>query len=693
MLRDLDLSLSYNSEDNNLVRDFYIPCFSNANRYDRAVGYFTSNGLSLAAQGIARLLNRGGIIRLIASPALTEEDIDAINQGYLKKDEALKEVSRRSFSEIQSALVQDRLNALSWLISAGALEIQLALRVDSEGRLQRGLFHEKMGMFLDENDEVIAFSGSQNETAGGLIENFESFDVFTSWEDSARVEEKLSRFERLWDNKTRGLETIPYTDVADEIFQRFRQSKKPETDLAEVTTRSARETISVNAPEGLTLRDYQNTAINNWLKNKGRGILKMATGTGKTITALAIADRLRVGKKISAVVIVAPFKHLVSQWGGECSKWSMDPILAFKSKRTWEPVINDSLFTLGKSNEGFLCVVVTNKTFSSPHFQSMLTQFPEDTLLIADEVHNLGARQLGASLPPFITLRLGLSATPERWFDDEGTAELNEYFGEVLEPQLTLRDALDMGVLVPYEYFPIPVELCEEERSEYIELSREISRLWHGSEGEEESKPLTALLIKRSRLIASARNKLVELRGLAANLKGESHLLFYCGDGEVENPSTGEDERQIEAVTRLLGYDLGVRVAPFTFETPQEEREKLLTQLDAGDLKGLVAIRCLDEGVDIPSIRTAVILASSRNPRQFIQRRGRILRRSPGKRVARIYDMFVVPPISDEITIAEKRLFERELERLAEFCDCAQNSASARKTIFQIANHFGLDIS
>jgi DNA phosphorothioation system restriction enzyme len=693
MLRNLALNLSYNSEEHNLVTDFYVPCLSVANRYDRAVGYFTSNGLSLAAQGLAHLLSGGGKIRLIASPALTEDDISAINDGYRQKDEVLNKASRRNFSDIRDELIRDRLNALSWLISTGSLEIQLALRVDENGKLRRGMFHEKMGMFHDENDDSIAFSGSQNETSGGLIENFESFDVFCSWQDSERVTEKMRRFDRLWSNKTQGLDTIPYTDVADEILEKFRQKDKPIIDLAELSPCSQPTKISANAPEGITLRDYQNAAINNWLQNEGRGVFKMAPGTGKTITALALADRLRVGRRITAVVVVAPFKHLVSQWANEASKWNMEPILAFKSKRTWEPMINDALFTLRQRNEGFLCVIVTNKTFTDVLFQSLLEQFPKGTLLIADEVHNLGAQYLSASLPSFINLRLGLSATPERWFDDEGTAELVAYFGKVLEPQLTLKDALDQDVLVPYDYFPIPIELTDEERDEYISLSKDIARLWHRTKGEEESAPLTALLMKRSRLIASAKNKLVALEKLAGSLKNESHLLFYCGDGEVENLSTGEDERQIEAVTRLLGYKMGIDVAPFTFETPQEEREKLLKQLDSGDIKGLIAIRCLDEGVDIPSIRTAVILASSRNPRQFIQRRGRILRRAPGKRLARIYDMFVVPPESDEITDTDRSLLERELERLAEFCDSARNSAVAREAVFEIADRFDLVIT
>jgi superfamily II DNA or RNA helicase len=311
-------------------------------------------------------------------------------------------------------------------------------------------------------------------------------------------------------------------------------------------------------------------------------------------------------------------------------------------------------------------------------------------VLVADEVHNLGAAKLAEQLPNNFKLRLGLSATPERWFDDEGTQRLKRYFGPVLEPRLGLREAITIGALTPYRYYPVLVELTDDEREEYLSLSAKIARLYSGDEEGLNSPALTALLLQRARLIGAAANKLNELRRIGAQHRTATHMLFYCGDGQVESPEDDAFRRQVDEVTRILGVELGIKVAPYTAATEMEERDTLREDLAAGRIQGLVAIRCLDEGVDIPSVRTAVLLASSTNPRQFIQRRGRVLRRAEGKEFAEIYDMIVVPPMEARSSNSERSLLKKELTRFAEFADLALNAGTARAVVLKLQKTFHL---
>lgn len=695
LLTELKLNISYASDKRDIVRDFYVPCMMHSRLYRRAVGYFTSHGLSVAAQGIAHLLNNGGKIYLLASPCLTVEDINAISAGYKSRNEALLDITAKTFIEIKDELIKDRLNTLAWLVATGSLDVRLALRTDTDGKLKRGIFHEKMGIFTDILDNSIAFSGSPNETVGGLIENYEAIDVYWSWDDpQGRVTNKIERFNNLWNNNVSGLEIIDFTEATQELLKSYKKEEPPSEDPMEQAFylhHGAEQKMVPAIPKEVQLRDYQQEAVENWIKNNGRGSFKMATGTGKTITALAIAVTLYQKINLQAMIIVCPYRHLVSQWAEECKKFGFRPLLAFESRGLWEGLLATTLYNVNQGDQEFLCVITTNKTFSSTAFQNKTRYFPKKTLIIADEAHNLGAFHLLECLPESIKLRLALSATPERWFDDHGTEELFDYFGPILEPQLTLKEAIAKKALVPYRYYPMLVELSDDERDEYLSLSEKIAKTFQQIGDKEENNTfLSALLTKRSRLVASASNKLIALRELMEKKKNDTHMLFYCGDGTVDDPVTQEEMRHVDAVCRLLGHEMGIRIAPYTAETVLAEREILKRQLDKGELQGLVAIRCLDEGVDIPSVKTAVILASSRNPRQFIQRRGRILRPAQGKTSAEIYDMIVIPPREVTIYESERTLLRNELIRFAEFADLALNGGEARLEIMNLQRTYDL---
>ena len=698
-LRELSLKISYSTGRDDLINDFYSPCMARSVQYWRAVGYFTSSSLSLAAQGIAHLISQQGHIYLIASPALTEEDADTINRGYRNRDEVLTQAARRSLAEVADQCASERLSALSWLISTGAMDVRLALRLDNQGAVSRGIYHEKLGLFVDDQQNMVAFSGSANETVGGLVNNFESIDAYWSWDDPQhRVRQKFDHMQDLWRNQPEpsvlpGLRVINFTEATAELLRYFRVTRPPRRDPFDrdvLAAGGSRRSGQAVLPSDVTLRSYQVQLINSWFERDGRGVMKMATGMGKTITALSIATRLAQKIDLLAVVIICPFKHLVTQWDKECRRFGMSPILAFESRAKWYPRVSDALYASTVGSGGFFAVITTNATFAGDSFQSQLKHFPRHSLLITDEVHNLGAARLRARLPASIGLRLGLSATPERWFDEEGTEELFGYFGATLEPELGLRDGIACGALCPYRYYPILVELTDDERDDYLKLSAQIASAMGHAGDRDNDHALSALLIKRARLVATASNKLGALRSIMTQRRDTSHTLFYCGDGRVESPLSDEERRQIDVVCELVGRDLGIRVASYTDEDSSLQREQKRRRFEDGTLQGLVAIRCLDEGVDIPAIRTAVILASSTNPRQFIQRRGRVLRPSPGKKVAEIFDMIVVPPSEVCEWESERTLLRKEITRVAEFADLASNHGDARAVVLELQKAFDL---
>jgi DNA phosphorothioation system restriction enzyme len=445
-------------------------------------------------------------------------------------------------------------------------------------------------------------------------------------------------------------------------------------------------------PADLQLRSCQQQAVTNWFQNRGRGTLKMATGSGKTITALAIATQLYQQIALQVLIVVCPFRHLVTQWGRECEKFHLQPILACDSIHKWQSKFSHQLARINTHQQAFLTIITTNETLITPGFQTQLKYLPDRTLIIGDEVHNLGAKKREASLPRNVGLRLALSATPERHYDGVGTQNILDYFGDILQPEFTLKDAIAQGALVHYLYYPILVELTDSETEAYLKLSRAIARklLFQSKEraataDDFDTPDLTPLLMQRARLVGAAANKLTALRELMRDRLDTSHTLFYCGDG------SSDSMQQLAAVTHLLGNELGYRVNTYTAETSILDRETLRHQFESGALQGLVAIRCLDEGIDIPAIKHAVILASSTNPRQFIQRRGRILRPDAGKDRATLYDLVVLPPQLDRETLEiERNLLKKELRRLVEFADLADNAATARTQLLTLQKRYGL---
>ena len=650
---------------------------------------------------------------LIASPALTEEDVAALDRGYTARD--LHSVASRTIRDIEDSLTRDRLGALEWLVREGALEVSLAVPVGPTGRPRVGIYHEKIGIFEDPHHSQVGFVGSSNETTGGLVSNFESIQVFWSWEDAhARVAGLNDDFERLWNDDTPGLRVFPFTSAVADLLKPFAVRERsaigvrdredegppaPDLELPRLPT----------VPAGLVLAAHQRSAVDAWIENKGRGICAMATGAGKTITAIScIHEVFRRAKTPVCAIVVVPFLVLADQWCAELRRWRIEPILCAYSLSQWEPRSRAEIAGL-RGTGRFTCFVVTNTTFASPGFQSILKDLPAVSMLVADEVHNLGAARLRACLPERIPYRIGLSATPERRHDASGTDALTAYFGRQISA-FTIRDALsaDPPVLSPYDYWPVPVEFDTDEAGEYLDISTRIGRLLNkGGNEDDPSEALLWLLLRRSRLIGAARGKLAALVDAIRPYKGMTQSLVYCGDGssELADPAEGEGEeeqqepliRQVDAVAIALTERLGMRVATYTSRTSAAERVLRMRDFAAGRIQALVAIRCLDEGVDMPDVRRAFILASSTNPRQYVQRRGRVLRRSPGKTHAEIFDFVVVPPdledISEDPAVRRqlRGLVEREFERVVEFASTARNTHQARAALGPVLKRLQLE--
>jgi hypothetical protein len=437
--QDIELKPEYRSRLDNVVRDFYNPVLSQATMYKRAVGFFSSSALLSLTAGICGLIENGGTIQMIASPRLSPEDIDAINDGIRRRDDVIKEALLRELREPKGKFEEARLNLLSNLIAVGRLEIKIAF-LDDDNTV--GMFHEKLGLMYDNEGNVIAFSGSMNESANAFTSNYEAIDVFASWtQDADRVYIKQSAFNAMWEDYEPSIKVMDFPDIKDEILLRYRvdtridtglDNESPEIELTP-TDESSSTFVGPMIPAFVQMRPYQVTAIEEWVKRGYVGIFDMATGTGKTYTALAAISKLYSDKKQNlAVIIICPYQHLVEQWKEDIVAFGMKPIICYSasSQRNWRERLKTAVtsFSLGVQNH--FCMVSTNATFSIDYVQDLMKRLNGNIVLVVDEAHNFGAENLSKTLLPNIPYRLALSATIDRHGDPEGTQKLYDYFGD-----------------------------------------------------------------------------------------------------------------------------------------------------------------------------------------------------------------------------------------------------------------------
>ncbi len=663
MLRDIYLKKTYSSENDNLLADFYIPVLKESIHYKRITGFFSSTSLLLASRGIAHFFSNGGSYDLISGVLVENKDYEAIVKGLKSIDDIINNVDF-NLNTLKDELEKDHLRILSWLISTKRLRIKIAVLPEAAA----GLFHEKVGIFEDKNGNKISFSGSINESGAGWSGNIEEFKVFRGWvdEEVGYLERDLIKFSDYWNSR---INTFSVIDLPEALEKKILKIRPESEEVAKELVQKINDEQSTRKRE---LHDFQKKAIAKWESNNYKGIFEMATGTGKTFTSLGAVKSVYSNKKEFCVIIVVPYKHLVTQWLKDIKQELTDSVIieVHGDARGWKEKLPKFLQDYSDGFIDKLVIIAVYDSLSSKDFLRKLNSNFNNKrtyILVADEVHNFGAPKYSHGMIDSIRMRLGLSATPTRWFDEKGTQKIVDYFDKTVF-EYDLKMAIANNYLTPYEYFPITVQMDLDEFEEYSELSKKIIRNMRISRNQtEENVYLKLLTIKRSKILKNNKTKIVAFEGIISDLKTQGkidHLLVYCDS----------DEQMLKA--QKIINDFGIINHRFTERESMNEREQILEAFDNGIYECLVAMKCLDEGVNVPSTKTAIILASSSNPREYVQRRGRVLRKYPGKDKATIYDFIVVPPekVEDEFFFnVEQKILKKELNRVQEFLETASN--------------------
>lgn len=690
----------YTIPGDDLIGEVLIPAMSAASSLRCMVGFFSSAAFRHVAPGIAQFVNgTNGTFQLLISPALDDADSEALRTAVANRDDVLRRAAETLLEGAKlsdSALEQHTLDCLAYLLAAGRLDIRFVLMADG------GMFHPKVWIFHDDRDLLVAH-GSSNVTVAGLLFNFEAVSVERSWAGEEAMTRTLrfrDLFERLWSGDdpdtltldlSAGLELarrVPTVPPTIEDFWRAwhadavrglipplpsgRLISEPNPDLV------PHETLRI--PYGLAWESgafrHQARAVRAWEEAVGRGLLSMATGSGKTVTSLICATRLQDSSEQPLfVVIAAPYRPLVEQWREEVRDFGVTPVgSGHLGSAARDSIISEAVRRLSHRVSDVEIAVVTHDYLLSDGFSALLESIPTSvaTLLIADEVHNLGRPRFLARPPNEFQYRIGLSATPVLQYNEAGTQAIADYFGNTVF-EFGLADAIGV-CLVPYNYFIHPVPLAADEMAQWDDLTEKLVRV--GFVGHDEgldgnlSPEVLALLVKRRSVLEAAAAKVGMLRELLEQegVDEVRHTLVYCSDKRPE---------QLVAVNREL-LDLGLFVRQLTAaETSDRHRTAdILQDFGRGVYQVITCKRVLDEGVDLPQVRQAFLLASSTVRRQWVQRRGRVLRRCDaiGKTIADLHDFLVVP--DNQTSSSGRAILRQELDRARTFAELAANSGS-----------------
>lgn len=685
----LNLQSTYESglSGTDVIAEFYVPVLEKSFRYDRVAGYFSSRVFATVAKGIAGFVRNGGKMRLVTSHAFTPNDVGTFQNHFNLENlsNALIKEFVESFNELgslQDTIALNHVAAMCWLLREGNLEIKVVIpdSADLSALSPQDIdkFHPKFGVFYDDEGNSIAFSGSVNETEGAWKRNIENFDVYQSWIPGREdyINPKISQFEKYWSNGLNGKwKTIDLPDaVKNKIVQEYAPIDFPEC---------LEPKISI---ESRPLRNYQEAALNAWIEAGMVGILEMATGTGKTRTAKAcLSAALSKGSLLTVVVV--PYQHIGEQWMKELNEFSPIYIIG-----NWRQIFAEACLSVTMGRSDSLTVIVVKNTAGKPEFVEIVNEYSgefENILLIGDEVHWLGAVAFQPALIAAANLRLGLSATPRRYFDESGTEILLDYFNKTVF-ELTLRQALELRdeqghqILCPYEYNPIIVGLNTVEQDLYRDYTKKIMKLKGLDSTPDLEAQIQNMYIQRANIAKSAESKIPALRDLLSSFDRKiSQTLIYCADfNQLRKAAIILNELGIQA-QQITGEEDATASKHFNFIS---EREHILQNFAKGNLDVLLAIQCLDEGVDIPSAQIGIILASSGNEKEFIQRRGRLMRPFEGKTKAEIYDFCVLPENPDD-PLADLGLVEVELRRIETFAEDALNSEQVKSILAEIGRH------
>jgi len=732
MLTDVDFELVYTTGDNEPV-EFFFNALCNSSQFDLGLGFFHSSGFRALAFGFAKFIHLNGKMRIIINDQLEEEDKAAIEKGYLEEaDDLIEKRIIRNFDRLWKTLSkrdEHFFNCLTWLIAANRLDIRAVVPVKGN----KGIAHQKYGVFYDDQKNRLSFSGSLNFSYQAFKLNIETINCQMSWTNEKSqnklVDYYANLFNEQWTGRSNVLRTIPLKRVMSKI--RDNSSKKSFSEILkeeELLMRSERrinqselkgeifeihdslDVISSNNkpqfpfPEGP--RAYQIDAYHNWVKKNYQGIFAMATGTGKTITALNCVLEEYKKNEIYHLLILVPSSALVHQWKEEISKFNFTNIYEISGSSNWRKDITILKNKLKQGLKEDFIIISIYDSFVKDVAQKLISEINSETenslILIADEAHNIGRTTVRNAFEKLtIKKRIALSATPKRIYDPEGTRAIEDFFSDTPPYcyNFSLDRAITEGFLSSYYYYPILVRLTESELEEYIKITRKLQQSGYlNNDTKDSDKIIDILLQERKRIIHKAENKNEVLRMIIKDI-GEENLKYcflYAPEGEYEE--TDESIMNSMMQTMVSVYPT-IRLNSVSHKHPSTLRKRfeLLKGFEEGRIDVLFAMKILDEGIDIPRTEIGIFSSSIGNPRQFIQRRGRLLRLHPKKQNAKIYDMVVTPDFTsknydDEFYKIEKKLMKVELTRVAYFASLSLNFDYTRDSIKEITNHYNLSI-
>ena len=678
-LKELNPKKCWDSDEDDILNDFYIPALTESKKYYRLAGYFNSNSLFVAARGISRLINNNGEMKLICEAQLSSEDIQAIKNAEKNPEEVISNNILKDLTNLQQAIVKDHLSALGWMIAEKKLQIKVAVVKNKNYVNRSSIFHQKIGILEDDSGDIISFSGSDNESASALLSNVEEFKVFRSWDkyQLEYLEGDKKRFFKFWNDKANKTNVFDIPTAVKKELIKIKPDNISNLDLEKWYSKNKKR---------IKLYEYQKTALNSWINNDKQGLFEMATGTGKTFTALGCLKKCIDEENQIVVIISCPFSHLIEQWDEEIQKFGIneDIIIADSTNVKWKDEISDYLTDIQNILKNKLIVLTTHRTFSSSNFIYILKRFKKDNnipiITIVDEVHGIGAEKSRGGLLEEYEYRLGLSATPKRWLDFIGTDKIYDYFNKVVY-KFPLKKAINninprtnKTYLTPFKFIPKFITLNKNELEKYMKITRAFISKNMNKKDEQKIPGIENLLFLRANIVKDAQQKYSMLEeildGLGDNLK---YTIIYCSPNQIKEVTDILNQRDI--VSSPFTMEQGTK--PKKIYNEKSERKHILSEFEKGYFQVLVAMKCLDEGVDIPPARIAIFLSSSGNPREYIQRIGRVLRRSKGKEESLIYDIIVKPnsDLKSEYKKIEENIFINELERYFEIADAAKNKA------------------
>lgn len=734
---------------------FFAEALCNSTQFDLKLGFFSSTAINVLSDGVATFLYNGGRMRMVINDILSEHDIDAMTLA--ESDTCLSYFDLHDLNAMQKTLSErDRhfFECLAWLMRNDRLEIKIVTTTSDVG-----IAHSKCGVFSDGLNRV-GFDGSCNFSRMALINNIESITAFCDWDGQAdlfKVEDIANDFEYTFSGedtsvqyldaanvRTRLKESFPYKEVHQLLEDEARliaiQSDNVLSDsVRAILSRTRRRVediiLKVQQQQAFSLdrlepcfpfkepREYQKEAFEKWKANGQKGLFAMATGTGKTLTALNCLLEIFKRCNYYKALILVPTQTLVDQWEDECKRFHFDHIIKAYSKNSrWRRELEDVKWKEDFSDsekENSYIIISTYASFAREYIFHELVTFKSKTyrqlLFIADEAHNMGARRILDRLSGVkFQRRIGLSATPERQFDERGNYIIKDFFGcsDGFTFTFDMQEAIDKGFLCRYKYFPHLVHLTEDEMSEYMKISLQLAKFYNSKTDAfpEADEILLRLLLKRKRIVHKAKNKETIFRQiLEQRYKDRGNLrysLIYVPEGArpdengVEMFANADEMEDDEFSNNLIDTYTGIvqAVSPTTtvrkFTANVQGRSELLEKYASGEIEVLTSMKCLDEGVDVPRSELAIFCASTGNPRQFIQRRGRILRTHPDKHMAEIHDLVVAPIVSSagENYAMEKSLLRSELNRVRDFARISENSDYAYTELEEVLSYYQLPL-